>query len=499
MCFAISNKKFGEAMSIATMPLNPAVIATKVNRDNLKSRIVHIGFGAFHRAHQGLYTSQMLEKTNSDWGICEVSLFNGEALITDLRQQDHLYTVAEKGATETVVKVVGAVKESLHPTFDGALAIIEKMAEPQVAIVSMTVTEKGYCVDHTTGQLAQSNPLIVSDLKDPLQPRSALGYIVQALRLRRERNIKPFTVMSCDNVQENGHIAKSAIIGFAKLLDVELSQWIEDKVTFPCTMVDRIVPAATKETLDEITDLIGVEDPCAIACEPFRQWVIEDNFVAGRPDWDVMGAEFVADVVPYEEMKLRMLNGSHSFLAYLGYLGGYAHISDTMKDINYRKAAFDMMIKAQAPSLSMPKGTDLNGYAISLIERFSNPSLKHQTAQIAMDGSQKIPQRMGKSLQFHLENGSDFKWLALGIAGWMRFVSGVDENGSKIDVHDPMAKMLKDVCDRHESSASVVPVLLSIETIFDPAIGQNPKVIEAVYIAYQSLLDKGAKATVSAL
>ncbi|MDW3116322.1 fructuronate reductase, partial [Vibrio sp. 1727] len=171
---------------------------------------------------------------------------------------------------------------------------------------------------------------------------------------------------------------------------------------FPCTMVDRIVPAATEETLTEIADLLGCEDPCGIACEPFRQWVIEDNFVAGRPDWNVAGAEFVADVVPYEEMKLRMLNGSHSFLAYLGYLGGYAHISDTMTDEGYRKAAFDMMMQAQAPSLTMPEGTDLEGYAKLLIERFTNPSLKHKTWQIAMDGSQKIPQRMGGSLRFHL-------------------------------------------------------------------------------------------------
>ena len=200
----------------------------------------------------------------------------------------------------------------------------------------------------------------------PHEPKSAIGYIVEALRLRRERGINAFTVMSCDNVQENGHIAKAAVLGFANLLDKDLAQWIESNVTFPCTMVDRIVPAATNETLNEIAELAGAYDPCAIACEPFRQWVIEDNFVQGRPDWDVAGAEFVEDVVPFEEMKLRMLNGSHSFLAYLGYLGGYAHISDTMTNPDYRKAAFDMMIKAQAITLNMPEGTDLEGYAHSI-------------------------------------------------------------------------------------------------------------------------------------
>lgn len=486
-------------MSIATMPLNSEVIVSKVNKENIKSRIVHLGFGAFHRAHQALYTSEMLEKTNTDWGICEVNLFSGDALITDLRKQDHLYTVVEKGASETVIKVIGSVKESMHPKLDGPHSIIEKMAEEQVGIVSMTITEKGYCIDHSTGQLDKSNALIIADLNNPTQPKSALGYIVQALKVRRQRNIKPFTVMSCDNVQENGHVAKSAVLGFAKLLDVELSEWIDKNVTFPCTMVDRIVPAVTKETLAEITELIGIEDPCGIVCEPFRQWVIEDKFVAGRPEWDLVGAEFVTDVAPYEEMKLRMLNGSHSFLAYLGYLGGYTYISDTMTDVNYRTAAFDMMIKAQAPSLSMPEGTDLDAYATLLLERFTNPSLRHKTLQIAMDGSQKIPQRLMKSLQFHLNKHSDFKWQALAIAGWMRFVSGIDEKGNTIDVHDPMVKILRQVCDKHGLNASVVADLLSIEAIFDPRIGKNSKVIEAVTSAYQSLLDKGAKATVAAL
>lgn len=485
--------------NISNSQLNESVSVPSYDRSKLESRIIHLGFGAFHRAHQGLFTDEIARKSNSDWGICEVNLFGGEDLITSLREQNHLYSVAEKGADTTEIKLIGSVTESLHPNLDGIQTIIEKMAEPQVAIVSMTITEKGYCADPATGLLDKNNGLVIADLENPTQPKSALGYIVQALKLRRERNIPAFTVMSCDNVQENGHVAKAAILEFAKLLDSELGAWIEQNVTFPCTMVDRIVPAATPETLSEITTLLGVEDPCGIACEPFRQWVIEDNFVAGRPEWDIAGAEFVNDVVPYEEMKLRMLNGSHSFLAYLGYLGGYAHISDTMTDQGYRKAAFDMMMQAQAPSLIMPEGTDLEAYAKLLINRFTNPSLKHQTWQIAMDGSQKIPQRMGGSLRFHLQQGSDFKWLAVGIAGWMRFVSGIDEQGNDIDVRDPMAVMLRGVCDSHGLNASIVPALLSVEAVFAPEIGQNPQVIKAVTMAYQSLIDNGAKATVAAL
>ena len=485
-------------MSIVTSPLNPIVIKSKVEQNKLKSRIVHIGFGAFHRAHQALYTNEMLEKTDSDWGICEVNIFGGE-LIKQLRLQEHRYLVAEKGAEETVIKMIGSIKESCHPNLDGIQSVIDKMTEEQVAIVSLTITEKGYCVDHATGQLDQSNPLIEHDLLHPHEPKSAIGYIVEALRLRRERGINAFTVMSCDNVQENGHIAKAAVLGFANLLDKDLAQWIESNVTFPCTMVDRIVPAATNETLDEIAELAGAYDPCAIACEPFRQWVIEDNFVQGRPDWNVAGAEFVKDVVPFEEMKLRMLNGSHSFLAYLGYLGGYAHISDTMTNPDYRKAAFDMMIKAQAITLNMPKGTDLEGYAHLLIERFSNPSLKHQTWQIATDGSQKIPQRMGGSLRFHLENGSDYKWLTMGIAGWMRYVGGVDEKGNAIDIRDPLAETFAAINFKHQDSAAKVKALLSIETIFDKALLENAAFVKQLIDAYQLVTIKGARYAVASL
>ncbi len=285
--------------TVANSTLPNTVLRPDYDRSALQSRIVHLGFGAFHRAHQALFTNEMLSKTNTDWGICEINLFGGEDLIESLRAQDHLYTVAEKGAESTDVKLIGSVTESLHPNLDGIEAVLEKMAEPQVAIVSMTITEKGYCADPATGKLDRNNALVIADLANPTQPKSALGYIVQALKIRRERGLTPFTVMSCDNVQENGHVAKAAIIEFAQLLDPELCDWIETHVTFPCTMVDRIVPAATEETLTEIAELLGCEDPCGIACEPFRQWVIEDNFVAGRPDWNVAGAEFVEDVVPY--------------------------------------------------------------------------------------------------------------------------------------------------------------------------------------------------------
>ena len=485
--------------NISNSNIHGDVILPNFDRTVLQSRIVHLGFGAFHRAHQALITSEMLEKTGSDWGICEVNLFGGEDLITQLRDQDHLYTVAEKGADKTTVKVIGSVVESLHPKLDGVSAVLEKMVEPQVAIVSMTITEKGYCADPSTGRLDSNNALIKADISNPTTPSSAIGYLVESLRIRRERGLLPFTIMSCDNVQENGHVARAAVLDYANLVDAELASWIEHNVTFPCTMVDRIVPAATEETLEEIASLVGVADPCGIACEPFRQWVIEDNFVNGRPEWNVAGAEFVADVVPFEEMKLRMLNGSHSFLAYLGYLGGYAHISDTMTNDDYRSAAYQLMLNEQAPTLNVPQGTDLQGYAQLLIERYSNPSLKHQTWQIAMDGSQKLPQRMADSIRYHLANGSDFSHLAMGVAGWMRYTKGVDEQGNSIDVRDPMVDVLTEIHAKQLEHAKTVQALLNIEAIFGKDLSKNPQLIADVTKAYSMINRLGARAAVASL
>lgn len=465
----------------------------------LQSRIVHLGFGAFHRAHQALITHEAQAKGGGDWGICEVNLVGGEALIEALRQQQHRYTVLEKGADGAIAKQICSVTESLHPALDGIHAVLEKLAEPQVAIVSLTITEKGYCAAPASGELDVNNPLIAHDLMHPAEPSSAIGYLVAALRLRRERGLPPFTILSCDNVQANGKVARRAVLGLAALQEPELAEWIRAQVTFPCTMVDRIVPAATAETLAEIEGHVGHADPCGIACEPFRQWVIEDHFVAGRPAWDLAGAEFVEDVEPFEEMKLRMLNGSHSFLAYLGYLGGYAHIFETMTNPDYRKAAFHLMLNEQAPTLHMPVGTDLAAYAKLLVERFGNPALKHQTWQIAMDGSQKLPQRMIESVLFHLRRGSDYRYLALGIAGWMRYVSGVDESGQIIDVRDPLVDQFKAIYAEHGLSVAVVPALLAIDAIFGRELPAHEGFVRSVTEAYDALLKHGARHCVAAL
>ena len=468
----------------------------KYDREKMKARIVHIGFGAFHRAHQALFTDRLLNKGNSDWAICEVNIIGGEELINDIRKQDHLYTVLEKEAKSKQAYIIGSVKESLLAPTDGIEAILEKMADPIVEIVSLTVTEKGYCMLPGGAGLDLNNDLIKADLASPSEPISAPGVIVEALYRRMQRGLESFTALSCDNMPENGLVLRKAILDLANARDPELAKWIETNTTFPCTMVDRIVPAATSEILKEIQEeLGGMFDPCGIACEPFIQWVIEDNFATARPNWNEVGAEFVDNVVPYEEMKLRMLNGSHSFLAYLGYLAGYEHINDCMNDENYKKATLSLMMQQQAPTLNVPSHVNLQQYAEKLIERFSNPSLKHRTWQIAMDGTQKLPQRMLDSIRWHIKHNSDFSLLALGVAGWMRYVGGIDDNNQIIDIRDPMSEQLRKVVNTNVDGVERVDQLLKLETVFGTDLPKNEKLKTLLKNYYLSLMKNGAKST----
>ena len=466
------------------------------NRDSLNARIVHLGFGAFHRAHQAVFADILAADHGSDWGYCEVNLIGGEQQIADLTAQDNLYTVAEMSADAWTARVVGVVKKALHAQVDGLETVLDAMCEPQVAIVSLTITEKGYCHAPATGQLMLDHPLIAADLQNPHQPKSAPGVVVEALARRKALGLPAFSVMSCDNMPENGHVMRNVTCAYARAVDADLADWIDANVTFPSTMVDRIVPAVTAETLVKIEHITGVRDPAGVACEPFRQWVVEDNFVAGRPQWEKAGAELVADVVPFEEMKLRMLNGSHSFLAYLGYLAGYQHINDCMEDENYRHAAHALMLNEQAPTLKV-KGVDLGRYADLLIARYSNPALRHRTWQIAMDGSQKLPQRMLDSVRWHLVNQRSFPLLALGIAGWMRYVGGIDESGNTIEVCDPLLTVIHAAVNGSAEGEIRVQALLSIEAIFGKELPLEKTFVDAVMKAYLTLVEKGAQATVA--
>ncbi|WP_316858573.1 fructuronate reductase [uncultured Cohaesibacter sp.] len=467
------------------------------DRTKLKVRMCHIGFGAFHRAHQAVYTDQLLGLGQSNWAYREIELMGPTDLLDGLASRDYLYSVVENGAEEQKARIVGSVIDHRHMAKVGPEGIVAAIADEDIALVSITVTEKGYTLS-SSGGLDFENPMIKSDLATPDAPHTVVGVLVAALAKRRDAGLAPFTVLSCDNLPANGHMTKRAVLDFAKALDEDLAAWIESDVRFPSTMVDRIVPAMTEESHEVLASCTGYADPAGILCEPFRQWVIEDTFTSGRPDWDLAGATFTKDVMPFENMKLRMLNGSHSFLAYLGYLGGYETIAETMGDAAYKKVARDLIGLEQAPTLVAPENVDLEVYADALIERYCNPNIRHRTWQIAMDGSQKLPQRALESIAHHLKAGTPYPRLALLVAGWMRYVGGVDEQGQPIDVRDPLADKLKALASAG-TAEDVVSNLIDQSGIFPDVLAGNATFREAVATAYKTLKDKGAKQAVALL
>ncbi|WP_345353933.1 mannitol dehydrogenase family protein [Actinoallomurus liliacearum] len=401
--------------------------------------IVHLGIGAFHRAHQAVYT----EDAGDGWGICGITQ-RSATVVDQLAPQDGLYSVLERGSEGVSARIIGAVREVR--TGD---ATAERIADSAVRIVSLTVTEKGYRHDPATGRLRMDDPEVCLDLTGR-EPRTVLGRLVRGLS-RREA---PVTVLCCDNLTANGATLRGMVEEYAERAGVKITC----ATAFPATMVDRIVPATTPADLDEAERLLGVRDHGVVVTEPFTQWVIEDSFAAGRPAWDKAGAIFTGDVAPYELMKLRLLNGSHSMLAYLGSRFEYAaEAVDALGDAVRR-----YMDEDATPTLTVPAGFDLEEYKASLLTRFANPALRHRTAQIAMDGSQKLPQRLLGVVRDRLAAGAEPRWAALAVAAWMRHVWTAKE------LDDPLADHLRMAVSRAGRPDEVVDALLGITEVFGP-------------------------------
>ena len=466
--------------------------------------IVHLGIGAFHRAHQALYTEEVLENSGGNWAICGVSL-RSPKVRDQLAPQDGLYTLLERDGSGDRMRIIGAVREVLFAP-ESPETVLERMSTPETRIVSLTVSEKGYCHDPATGKLNTDHPDVQHDLRHPDCPRGALGFLVEALRLRKESGLPGFTVLCCDNLPENGRAVRGLVLEFAEWRDPKLANWIEANATFPCTMVDRIVPATTDADRDSVARSFGIRDEGVVVGEPFRQWVIEDRFVCGRPVWEKVGAELVEDVRPYETMKLRLLNGTHSTLAYLGYLAGYEHVSDVMERLEFVKLLRAMMAEEIAPTLQMPAGVELTAYQTALLVRFSNPALKHRTWQIAMDGSQKLPQRLLGTIRDRFASGLAFPRLALAVAGWMRFVVGRDEQGHPLEVCDPLAEQFRQIAEETgmlrddvldtACAEAYVHRLLALRPIFGDDLPAVPEFVTAVMTAFQQLLEAGVSEAV---
>ncbi len=481
-------------LSAASLNRVPSAIAVpRYDRASVTPGIVHLGIGAFHRAHMAVYVDDLLA-THPDWAIVGASLRRPDTKEA-LEPQDGLYTVAVRDAAGTHPRVIGSILKVLDANTERE-ELLALMASPAIRIVSLTVTEKGYCHDPATGELDQRHPDIVHDLANPTAPRSAPGMLVEALARRKAAGIAPFTVLSCDNLPANGATVKRIVTKLAGLRDAALGEWVAG-VAFPGTMVDRIVPSTTDADRAEIAGLIGVEDAWPIVTEPFSQWVIEDDFPQGRPPFEKVGAQLVKDVEPFEHMKLRMLNGSHSTMAYLGYLAGYEHIADVMGDADFVKLIHGLMTEEVMPTLDMP-GTDLGAYRDQLLERFRNPALKHRTWQIAMDGSQKLPQRLLGTIRDRLAAGQGFERLGLGVAAWMRYVTGIDETGESIDVRDPLAmRMMAIAADAGDDAEALYIGLVALIEVFGTDLGENQSFGETVATHLDSLFEVGVKATVA--
>ncbi len=444
----------------------------RYEREKIHAGIVHLGIGAFHRAHQAWYTEAVLNQQGGDWAIIGCSLRSANVK-QQLADQDGLYTLVERGPEGEKFQVIGAVKQVVVGP-ENPLALLDVMADEKIKVVSLTVTEKGYCHDPATGNLNFQHPDIQFDLQNLNSPKTAIGYLVSALNRRRKAGIKPFTPLSCDNLPNNGTVLQNVIEQFSEKVDSDLALWIKSEVTFPNTMIDRIVPATTDADREVFAKQTGYRDEGMVVAEPFSQWVIEDNFCNDRPVWEKAGALLVDEVELFEKMKLRLLNGSHSLLAYCGYLSGKETISEVMQEPVLAKLVTCFMDREAGETLDVPKGFDAQNYKRELRERFSNPGLRHRTWQIAMDGSQKLPQRLLGSLRDQLKGQGHIDILCMAVAAWMRYVSAVDEEGKGIEVQDPFAAQLKSCHQQHKNDVEkIVHEILLIKEIFgDDLIGE---------------------------
>jgi fructuronate reductase len=458
--------------------LPPSVLRPAYDRSALDTGVVHFGPGAFHRAHQAWFFESLLER-DPRWGICAVSLRSPDVRDA-LKPQDGLYTIAIRDETISY-QVIGAVRELLVAP-DNPEVVLRRLCAPTTSLVTLTVTEKGYCLG-ADGSLDLQHPDIQHDLKDPRSPVSAIGFIAESLRRRYEAGLPPFTVISCDNLVDNGARLGHATAQLAETRDRTLARRIEREVSFPRTMVDSITPATTDALKASVASALGVEDRWPVQREAFVQWVIEDAFRQVTPDWQSAGVTLTNDVAGYDRAKLRLLNGAHSTLAYVGLLSGYATVAEAMKDLQLQSFVHTLMMEDILPSLQAPRGLDLRAYIDSILKRFRNPNMQHALAQIAMDGSQKLPFRILGTLRDTLAAGRPIDRLCVPLGAWMQFVRRAAFNGEP--VRDPLAPALFEIgracAGRGESD---VPLFLSLESVFPADLRSDARVVRALVTAY---------------
>jgi mannitol 2-dehydrogenase len=467
------------------------------DRSQVKVGIVHFGVGGFHRAHQAMYLDQLMEQGKAlEWGICGVGVMPFDLRMKEAMQsQDCLYTLVEKapdGSWEP--RILGSIVQYLYAPYDPD-AVIEKMADPATRIVSLTVTEGGYNFHPVTGQFDDTNPAVQADLAPGAVPATTFGLITEALVRRRSRGIEPFTVMSCDNIQGNGHMAHEVFAAFAQLRDPELGEWVEDNVLFPNSMVDRITPVTTDDDRAQISERFGVEDAWPVVCEPFTQWALEDKFSSGRPPLEDVGVQVVPDVMPYELMKLRLLNASHQALCYFGYLAGYRLVHEVAQDRLFANFLLDYMNREATPTLAPVPGIDLDEYKLQLIERFSNAAVRDTVARLCAESSDRIPKWLLPVVRENLAAGREVTLSAAVVASWARYAEGVDEQGEPIKVVDRLA----DTLQRFAAQQREDPVAFVKNQELFGDLATEPAFTEPYLSALNLLHTTGARATLEAL
>jgi Mannitol-1-phosphate/altronate dehydrogenases len=464
--------------------------------------IVHFGVGGFHRAHQAMIVDSLMNAGESlDWGICGVGVLPSDAHMRDtMRAQDGLYTLVLKhpdGRREA--RVIGSIVDYLFAP-DDPDAVIERMANAATRIVSLTITEGGYNIDHVTGEFVASNPAVAADLAPGAVPRTVFGLVTEALRRRRERGIPPFTVMSCDNIQGNGDVARRVFTAFARLKDTELGDWVGASVAFPNSMVDRITPVTTDADRLELSERFGIEDAWPVVCEPFFQWVVEERFPSGRPRFEDASddngtVQVVDDVEPYELMKLRLLNVGHQAIAYFGYLSGYRFAHEAAQDPVIARFARRYMDEEGTPTLRPLPGIDLDAYKTRLIERFANPEVRDTLARLCMESSDRIPKWLLPVVRELLASDGSVQLSAAIVASWARYAHGYDENGDPIDVVDRIKeRVMANAARQHDDPTAFI----ADRSLFGDLV-DDERFVEPYRWALDSLYEFGAHATLERL
>jgi mannitol 2-dehydrogenase len=485
-------------LSNATLPeLRDRLEVPAYDRAQLRVGIVHLGVGGFHRAHEAMYLDRLMTRGAAlDWAICGVGVLPGDARMRDaLTAQDCLYTMVEKSPDGTwTPRVVGSIVEYLLAP-DDPERVVERMADPAVRIVSLTVTEGGYNFDPVTGEFVADAPDVVHDVEDPKAPRTSFGLVVEALARRRDRGVPPFTVMSCDNIPGNGHVARRSFAAFAALRDPALADWVRTAVSFPDSMVDRITPVTTDADRAEVEQRYGIADRWPVVCEPFTQWVLEDAFGDGRPPWEEAGVQLVDDVEPYELMKLRLLNASHQALAYVGHLAGYRLVHEVAQDPLFAGFLLAYMEDEGSPTLPPVPGTDLDAYRRELLTRFSNDQVKDTVARLCAESSDRIPTWLLPVVRENLAAGRSVRLSAAVVASWARYAEGVDEQGEPIEVVDRLREPLMAAAAR---SGDDPLAFLRDRSLFGDLVDE-PRFVEPYTWALDSLHRAGARATLEAL